>query len=162
MAVCNICNQRFPVRGLKRLMAIPEYRSLIGFWPWTAVQVCDGCAAGHDRDFRERLGLLAPDVLENDEPVVGEVCLACGATESDDPWREAAKWVDAAGRPTRRARFRLCSRHADETYVDGLIVSSNLTDAARMAEVFEELPIAGGDLLARVEGWRPGTPRNSS
>jgi len=144
---------------LNRRLAIPEYRAVIGFWPWVSIRVCDACVEAHDRDFRERLALLAPDVLENDEPVAQRVCLACAATESDGRWQEASKWVDAAGRPARRAKFHLCRRHADLPYVDGIIVPTNLTDGRRMAAVLEELPLVSGDILQRVEGWRPPSGR---
>jgi len=154
MAVCGVCRKRAAGR-LARRLAIPEYRAMTGFWPWVTVQVCGECVAGHDRDFLERLGLLAPQVIENDEPVVERVCLACGAIDPDKAWPESAKWIDAAGRPTRRARFYLCDEHRGQPYVDGIIVSTNLTDTSRMAAVMEELPTVAGDILARVEGWRP-------
>jgi hypothetical protein len=119
------------------------------------VRVCSGCLDGYDREFVERLHLLAPSVIENDEPVSQQVCLACGTIESPGPWREASRWVAADGTPTRRARFFLCSRHGDLPYVEGIIVSSNLAAPDRMASVLSELPTAGSDLLARVEQWRP-------
>lgn len=155
MAVCHVCKKRYLVRRLNRRLAIPEYRAVIGFWPWLAVRVCDRCVEAHDRDFRERLALLAPDILENDEPVVRRACLACATVAADGPWTEGSKWVDAAGRPVRRARFYLCPRHADLAYVDGIIVSSNLTDARRLGTVLDELPTVGAAILERVEGWRP-------
>jgi hypothetical protein len=117
------------------------------------VRVCPDCIAAYDRDFLERLRLLAPQVLENDEPVSARVCLACGRTGVRGPWRRASKWVDAAGRPVRRATFHLCRDHADAVYVDGIVVASNL--AGRMGEVLAELPPVAGDLLERIEGWRP-------
>ncbi len=154
MATCHVCKTRYLLRGLNRRLGVPEYRSMIGFWPCLRVRVCDGCVEAYDRDFLERLRLLAPEVLANDEPIVGEVCLACGTTSSRGPWRTVSKWIDAAGRPARRARFRLCDAHAHAVYIDGIIVTSNLE--ARMGEVLEDLPAAGADLLERVEGWRPG------
>jgi hypothetical protein len=154
MAVCDVCKKKQSGR-LARRLAIPEYRAMTGIWPWQPVEVCAECEPAHDRDFRERLGLLAPQVLENDEPVVERVCLACGAVDPDDAWPESAKWIDADGQPTRRARFYLCDAHRDTAYVDGIIVSTNLSDTARMAAVVEELPTVAGDVLARVEGWRP-------
>jgi len=156
MARCDACKERFLLKGLNRRLAIPEYRAMIGIWPWIPVRVCDACLEAHDRDFLERLRLLAPQVLENDEPIVGHVCLACGAVESADGWREASKWLDAAGRPVRRARFHLCGKHAGAVYIDGIVVSPNLSSAERLAEALDELPAAGADLLERVEGWRPG------
>jgi hypothetical protein len=114
--------------------------------------VCGTCLAAHDRDFLERLRLLAPDVLENNEPIVGQVCLACG-TLAADPWAEASKWVDAAGRTTRRATFRLCGTHRGQAYIDGIVVASNLGTATALGAVLDELPAVGADLLRRVEGW---------
>jgi hypothetical protein len=154
MAVCSVCKKKQPGR-LTRRLAIPEYRAMTGIWPWAKIEVCPACVDAHDRDFRERLALLAPQVLENDEPVVERVCLACGAIDPDDAWPDSAKWIDAAGRPTRRAKFYLCDDHRDGPYVDGIVVSTNLTDTSRMAAVIEELPTVSGDILARVEGWRP-------
>jgi hypothetical protein len=163
MANCDLCGKPLAAKTARRL-AIPEYRAMIGFWPWVEIAVCPDCLEVHDRDFLERLRLLAPDVLENDEPVVGEVCLACGSVEPASPaggpegsWAAASKWVDAAGKPTRRAAFRLCPKHAGQVYIDGILVGSNLVNAAAFGEVLGELPTVGADLLARVEGWRPGT-----
>ena len=155
MAVCYVCKKRYLLRSLNRRLAIPEYRAVIGFWPWVPVRVCDQCVTAHDRSFKERLALLALDVMENDEPVARRVCLACAATDSDGPWQEASKWVDAAGHPARRAKFHLCRAHADLAYADGIVVSTNLTDTRRMGAVLDELPIVGGEILERVEGWRP-------
>jgi len=156
MARCDACKERFLLKGLNRRLAIPEYRAMVGIWPWIPVRVCDACLEAHERDFLDRLRLLAPQVLENDEPIVAPVCLACGAVKSAGGWREASKWLDAAGRPVRRARFHLCGKHAGAVYIDGIVVSSNLTSGARVGEALDELPTAGADLLARVEGWRPG------
>ena len=160
MAVCNICKQRH--RRLHRRLAIPEYRSMIGFWPWIHIKVCEDCVAGHDRDFRERLALLAPDVFENNEPIVRQVCLACGAAETDVAWHRHSKWLDAAGRPTRRATFYLCGEHADLPYVGGVVVGTNLASRSRMAEVLEELPVVGPELIKRVERWDPEQDRGPS
>jgi hypothetical protein len=156
MARCDACKERFLLKGLNRRLAIPEYRAMVGIWPWIPVRVCDRCLEAHERDFLDRLRLLAPQVLENDEPIVGHVCLACGAVASPGGWREASKWLDAAGRPVRRARFHLCGKHAGAVYIDGIVVSPNFLSAERLAEALDELPAAGADLLARVEGWRPG------
>jgi hypothetical protein len=156
MAQCDVCKKRSPGHGLNRRLAIPEYRAMVGIWPWIPVRVCDACMETHERDFLDRLRLLAPQVLENDEPIVAPVCLACGAVTSPGGGREASKWLDAAGRPVRRARFHLCGKHAGAVYVDGVMVSSNFSSAERLAEALDELPAAGADLLARVEGWRPG------
>jgi hypothetical protein len=154
MAVCDICGTRYLFRPLNARLDIPEYRAMTGFWPWGEVRVCDACLADYDREFTERLRLLAPDVLENDEPVAEEVCLACGTIDSHGPWRLVSRWVDAENRPARRASAHLCHRHKDLPYVEGIVVSSNLLDVERMESVLDELPAAGGDLLARVEGWR--------
>jgi len=156
MARCDACKERFLLKGLNRRLAIPEYRAMVGIWPWIPVRVCDACLEAHERDFLDRLRLLAPQVLENDEPIVAPVCLACGAVASSGGWHEASKWLDAAGRPVRRARFHLCGRHAGAVYIDGIVVSSNFSSAERLAEALDELPAAGADLLERVEGWRPG------
>ena len=156
MARCDACKERFLLKGLNRRLAIPEYRAMVGIWPWIPVRVCDRCLEAHERDFLDRLRLLAPQVLENDEPIVAPVCLACGAIESASGGREASKWLDAAGRPVRRARFHLCGKHAGAVYIDGILVPPNLSSAERLAEALDELPAAGADLLARVEGWRPG------
>jgi hypothetical protein len=163
MAVCNLCNKR-SAGTLARRLAIPEYRAMTGIWPWAKVQVCEDCLTAHDRDFRERLALLAPQVIENDEPVVERVCLACGTVDYDNAWPESAKWIDSAGRPARRARFYLCDEHRDGPYVDGIVVSTNLSDTARVAAVIEELPAVSGDILARVEGWKPdgGAPAGAA
>ena len=156
MARCDACKERFLLKGLNRRLAIPEYRAMVGIWPWIPVRVCDACLEAHERDFLDRLRLLAPQVLENDEPIVAPVCLACGAVDSSGGGREASKWLDAAGRPVRRARFHLCGKHAGAVYIDGIVVSSNLSSAERLAEALDELPAAGADLLERVEGWHPG------
>ena len=155
MAVCDICDKRYPLRPLNRRLGVPEYRMMTGFWPWGEVRVCDACLEDYDREFTERLRLLAPDVLENDEPVAQEVCLACGTVDPHGGWHRVSRWVDAANRPARRATFYLCGRHKDLPYVEGIVVSSNLTAPAQMKAVLNELPAAGGDLLARVEGWQP-------
>lgn len=154
MAACEVCKKRFFLRGLNRRMAVPEYRSVIGFWPWVRLRVCDACLERHDRNFRERLALLAPDVIENDEPVVQRVCLSCGTVDEDGPWREASKWVDVHGQAVRRCRFFLCGRHADLPYADGIIIASNLTGERQMKAVMEELPVVTGDLIQRSEKWR--------
>ena len=155
MPECDVCRKPVPGRRLSRRLAIPEYRAMTGFWPWVEVRVCDACVEAHDRHFRERVALLAPQVIEDDEPVVRQVCLACGTTEEDAGWHEASKWVDAAGRPVRRARFYLCGEHAGRPYVDGIIVSTALADAERLAEVLAELPAAGPELIRRAERWDP-------
>jgi hypothetical protein len=157
MSTCASCGNRFFLRRLSRRLAIPEYRAMTGFWPWTSVSVCDACLEGYDREFTERLHLLAPQVLENDEPVAEPVCLSCGTVNSPGPWREASRWIRLDGRPTRRATFYLCSRHGDLPYVEGIVVSSNLKALAPMKSVLTELPTVGGDLLERVEHWRPET-----
>ena len=157
MTVCDICDTRHIFRPLNRRLDIPEYRMMTGFWPWVELRVCDACLADYDQEFTERLRLLAPDVLENDEPVSMELCLACGSLDSHGRWHVVSRWVDAENRPTRRAKFYLCHRHKDLPYVEGIVVSSNLTDVWRIQDVLDELPGAGGDLLARVEGWRPET-----
>ena len=157
MAVCHACKKRYLWRGLNRRLAVPEYRSMTGFWPWVGVQVCDGCLEGYERNFLERLRLLAPDVLENDEPIVGEVCLACGTLAPGDggPWQEASKWAGPDGRAVRRARFRLCPAHRQAVYIEGVVAATNLADESRMRAVLGELPTVGGELLERVEHWRP-------
>jgi hypothetical protein len=154
MAVCEICDKRYLLRPLNARLDIPEYRMMTGFWPWAEVRVCDACLEDYDREFAERLRLLAPDVLENDEPVAEEVCLACGTIEPHGGWHLVSRWVDGGNRPVRRATFYLCGQHKDLPYVEGIVVSSNLLDLPRMEAVLDELPAAGGDLLARVEGWR--------
>jgi hypothetical protein len=88
MATCIVCRKRSLLRPLCRRLAIPEYRAVTGFWPWLQVRVCPDCVAAYDRDFLERLRLLAPQVLENDEPVSARVCLACGRTGVRGPWPE--------------------------------------------------------------------------
>jgi hypothetical protein len=160
MAVCDICDRRYLFRRLSARLDVPEYRMMTGFWPWVELRICDACLADYDQEFTERLRLIAPDVLENDEPVAMELCLACGSLESHGRWRLASRWVDAENRPTRRATFYLCHRHKDLPYVEGTVVSSNLTDVRRIGDVLHELPAAGGDLLARVEGWRPAPGGN--
>jgi len=155
MAVCAVCAKRHLFQGMNRRLAIPEYRAMTGFWPWAETRVCDGCLEEYDRSFVERLRLLAPRVLENDEPISRQVCLVCGTVESAGPWHEVSKWVNRLDRPARHTSFYLCQRHSDFSYADGIVVSSNLKDAGRMAAVLDELPMVGGDLLARVEGWRP-------
>jgi hypothetical protein len=157
MAVCNACGERFFFRPLTRRLAVPEYRMLTGFWPWLQVRVCDDCLEAYDREFTERLRLLAPGVLENGEPVAQPVCLSCATIEPHGVWQQASRWVDANGRPARKATFYLCHRHRDLPYVEGIVVASNLASLARMKSVMNELPVAGGDLLQRVEGWRPET-----
>lgn len=155
MAVCDVCKKPCRGRQLHRRLAIPEYRSMIGFWPWLGVRVCDDCVTGHDRDFRERLALLAPNVFENDEPIVRQVCLACGAAEADVAWHRHSKWIGADGHPARRATFYLCGEHADLPYVDGIVVPTNLTGADRLAAVMKELPAVSPAIIMRVERWRP-------
>jgi hypothetical protein len=157
MAVCEVCKNRFFLRRLNARLDIPEYRSMTGFWPWLEVRVCDGCLQAYEVEFMERLRLLAPEVLENDEPIAQEVCLACGTIQPRDSWRRVSRWVAADGRAARRATFYLCPRHEDLPYVEGIVVSSNLADVGRMNAVLDELPVAGAALLARVEGWRPET-----
>jgi hypothetical protein len=152
MPACDVCKATKASKDLAHRLAIPEYRVLIGYWPWVELEVCGTCLEAHDRDFLERLRLLAPDVLENDEPIVGQVCLACG-TLTADAWAEGSKWLDASGRPTRRATFRLCGTHRHQTYIDGIVVASNLGTATALGAVLDELPAVGEDLLGRVEGW---------
>ena len=155
MGVCIVCNTRFLLRGLNRRLAVPEYRAMTGFWPWLAVRVCDGCLLEYDRDFQERFRLLAPQVLENDEPIAENICLVCGTLESAGPWHEAGKWVGRDGAPARRARFRLCHKHRDFPYAEGIVIATNLGEEKRLRAVLDELPAAGAKLLARVEGWQP-------
>lgn len=155
MAVCAVCEKRHLFKGLNRRLAIPEYRAMTGFWPWADIRVCDGCLEEYDRSFMERLRLLAPQVLENDEPISRPVCLVCGTVESAGPWHEVSKWVNRQDRPARHTTFTLCQRHGNFPCAGGIVVSSNLKDAGRMAEVLDELPMVGEDLVARVEGWRP-------
>ncbi len=155
MAICDVCKEKLRRKEELHRLAIPEYRAMTGVWAWVPVRVCPGCVEAYDRDFLERLRLLAPQVLENDEPITQRVCLACGSVESDAPFRQVSKWTDAEGEPVRRATFYLCSDHADAVYIEGVVVSSNLAGRAR--EVVTELPLAGDDLLERVEGWRPGS-----
>ena len=106
MAVCDICEKRYLFRGLNPRLEVPEYRAMTGFWPWVELRVCDACLADYDREFTERLRLLAPDVLENGEPVAMELCLACGSLESHGRWHQASRWVDGESRPVRRATTR--------------------------------------------------------
>ncbi len=154
MPTCDLCDRDVSRRDLVRRLAIPEYRAMTGVWPWHEIAVCPACVEVHDRDFLERVRLLAPQVLEHDEPIAADVCLACGTVSSPEGWTQAGTWVDSDGAPTRAPRFRLCAAHAEAVYIDGVVVASNL--AGRVGEVLAELPTAGADLLERVEGWRPG------
>jgi len=157
MPQCNVCRRNTPQVRLHERLALPEYRSMIGFWPWITVRVCDGCVAAHDRNLRERVHLLARDVVENDEPIVRRVCVACGQADPDADWHEAAKWIDAAGAPTRRCRFYLCGAHARVPYAEGIVVSSNLTGPEPMAALVDELPTVSPSIVARAEGWHIGS-----
>jgi len=38
MAVCHVCRKRYLLRPLNRRLAIPEYRAVIGFWPWVSIR----------------------------------------------------------------------------------------------------------------------------
>jgi hypothetical protein len=157
MAACDACGKRYFMRPLARRLDIPEYRAMTGFWPWLEQKVCEACLLEYDRSFLERLRLLAPMVLENDEPIVGKACLACGTLDPKGAWALASKWVDAGFAPARRARFYLCHPHRRLPLVEGLIVPTNLTDLEAMQAVLDELPAAGANLLERVEHWRPNT-----
>ena len=156
MAECDICKRESPRGRLHRRLQLPEYRSMIGFWPWLSVRVCDACVTGHDRNVRERVLLLASDVVENDEPIVRRVCAACGQAETDVAWRRVSKWLDADGAPTRRCRFYLCGEHADVPYAEGVVVASNLTGRGRMAALVDELPTVSPAIIERAEGWQVG------
>jgi hypothetical protein len=155
MAVCEVCGTRYLFRPLNRRLDIPEFRSMTGVWPWLAVRVCDACLDKYDREFIERLRLLAPDVLEKGEPIVEHVCMACGSVDPAAQWSEASRWVDAGGRNARRARFFLCGHHTRTAYAEGVVVASNLTDLRQMKLVLDELPAVGGPMLERIEHWRP-------
>jgi len=156
MAQCDVCQAQTPRGRLHRRLAIPEYRSMIGFWPWLFIHVCDGCVTAHDRNLRERVHLLAPGVVENDEPIVRRVCLVCGEAETDVAWHQASKWLDARGRPVRRCTFTLCGEHAGAVYAEGVVVSSNLTGRQAMAALVDELPTVSPSIIERAEGWQPG------
>ena len=158
MARCEVCGAEVRRGSLTARPALPEYRSMIGFWPWLDRQVCPACRPRHDRDLKERILLLAPEVIENDEPIVRRVCVACGAAEEDaDAWHQAAKWLDAEGRPVRRCTFYLCGEHARTPYAEGVVVSSNLDEPGAMAALVAELPAISPVIVARAEGWTPGT-----
>ncbi len=157
MAECDICKRAVPRGRLHRRLQLPEYRSMIGFWPWVFIRVCDDCVTAHDRNLRERVLLLARDVVENDEPVVRRVCAACGQAETDAAWHQASKWLDADGRPTRRCTFYLCGEHADAVYAEGIVVASNLTGIEAMARLVAELPTVSPAIIERAEGWHVGT-----
>jgi len=154
MAVCDICKRETPRGRLHRRLQVPEYRSMIGFWPWLFIRVCDDCVTAHDRNLRERVHLLARDVVEGDEPIVRRVCVACGQAETDVAWRRASKWLDADGRPTRRCRFYLCGEHADVPYAEGIVVASNLAGRGPMAQLVAELPTVSPAIVERAEGWQ--------
>lgn len=156
MPRCDVCHTPTTCGRLHRRLAIPEYRSMIGFWPWIFIHVCDACVTAHDRNLRERVHLLAPDVVENDEPIVRRVCLVCGEAETDVAWQQASKWLDAQGRPVRRCTFTLCGEHAGAAYAEGVVVSSNLTGREAMAALLDELPTVSPSILERAEGWQPG------
>jgi len=156
MARCDICKREAPRGRLHRRLQIPEYRSMIGFWPWGFLRVCDDCVTAHERNLRERVLLLARDVVENDEPIVRRVCVACGKAETGEGWRQASKWLDAAGRPVRRCTFSLCGDHADVPYAEGIVVSSNLVGRALLARLVDELPTVSPSIVERAEGWHPG------
>ena len=59
MPACDVCKARKASKDLAPRLAIPEYRVLIGYWPWVQVEVCAVRLEAHDRDFLERLRLLA-------------------------------------------------------------------------------------------------------
>jgi len=82
--------------------------------------------------------------------------VACGRAEAGDDFREAAKWLDATGAPTRRCRFYLCGDHAHVPYAEGIVVSSNLTGREPMAALVDELPTVSPSIVERAEGWRLG------
>lgn len=159
MAECDICKRDVPRGRLHRRLQVPEYRSMIGFWPWIFIRVCDDCVTAHDRNLRERVHLLARDVVENDEPIVRRVCVACGEAETDVAWHEASKWLDADGRPVRRCTFYLCGDHAHVSYAEGIVVSSNLTGREPMARLADELPTVSPSIIERAEGWHPAAGR---
>ncbi|MFO8014251.1 MAG: hypothetical protein R6X20_13205 [Phycisphaerae bacterium] len=156
MAECDICKTDVPRGRLHRRLQIPEYRSMIGFWPWVVIRVCDQCVTAHDRNLRQRVHLLARDVVENDEPIVRRVCVACGEAETDVAWHQASKWLDAGGRPVRRCTFYLCGDHAGAVYAEGIVVSSNLTGRGPMARLVDELPTVSPSIVERTERWNPG------
>ena len=155
MAVCEVCHERYLFKPLNRRLDIPEFRSMTGVWPWLAVRVCDGCLEHYDREFMERVRLLASDVLEKEEPIVEHVCMACGSVDAAAKWVVASRWVDGHDLPTRRARFSLCGHHQDLPFVEGIVVSTNLGTLKQMKDLLNELPAVTGDLLARIEHWRP-------
>ena len=156
MAQCDLCKTDVPRGRLHRRLQVPEYRSMIGFWPWVFITVCDQCVTAHDRNVRERVHLLARDVVENDEPIVRRVCVACGEAETDVAWHQVSKWLDAEGRPVRRCTFYLCGDHADAVYAEGIVVSSNLTGREAMARLVDELPTVSPSIVERTERWNPG------
>jgi hypothetical protein len=156
MPECDVCKQQVPKGRLHQRLQVPEYRSMIGFWPWIFLRVCDNCVTAHDRNLRERVHLLARDVVENDEPIVRRVCVVCGEAETDVAWHEASKWVDAAGRPVRRCTFYLCGEHAGAVYAEGIVVASNLAGREAMARLVDELPTVSPSIVQRAERWTPG------
>ena len=156
MAECDICKTEVPRGRLHRRLQVPEYRSMIGFWPWVFIRVCDDCVTAHDRNLRERVHLLARDVVENDEPVVRRMCVACGEAETDVAWHQASKWLDAGGRPVRRCTFYLCGDHAGAVYAEGIVVSSNLAGREPLARLVDEVPTVSPSIVERAERWNPG------
>ena len=39
MATCSACRKSFFLKRLNRRLAVPEYRSMTGFWPWLPVRL---------------------------------------------------------------------------------------------------------------------------
>ena len=154
MGRCSRCGRKRLLLGFPRRLAMPELRAMVSHWPWHRVEVCPRCAEAFQKEFAERLRLLAPDAVADEGEVTAEVCLLCGNQGADATCVESGRWVDASGRAVA-TRFRVCDLCRGKVLVNSIVSAAELRSGADFEKLLRGLPEVSADLVQRTEGWSP-------
>ena len=152
MGQCSRCGRKRWLRKFPQRLAVPELRAMVSHWPWHRVEVCPDCEGTFGEEFRQRLCLLAPEVIAQEGDISERLCLLCGDQTPGATHLLSGRWVDPTGRPVA-TRFSVCSRCQGQVIACGIISVAELRSAADMQKVLTALPEVNEDLVRRTEGW---------
>lgn len=152
MGRCSRCGRKRFLRSFPRRLDIPELRAMVSHWPWHRVQICPACEPAFQREFDERLALLAPQAVAAEGDVTQGVCLMCGNQDPDAKMLQSARWTDAAGAPVA-TRFHVCPGCHGRLLVNNIVSAAELASAADLRALLPRLPEVGAELIKRNEGW---------
>jgi hypothetical protein len=152
MGQCSRCGRKRWLRKFAQRLAVPELRAMVSHWPWHHVEVCPDCEEAFGEEFRQRLRLLAPEVIAQEGDISEHVCLLCGDQTPGATYLHSGRWVDLTGRPVA-TRFSVCAQCQGKVIEGNVISVAELRSAAGMQKVLAALPEVNEDLVRRNEGW---------